>query len=255
MKQFVLIGFLYQSQAYHRVSLDLRLIIFLVGVMCITFQRIRLTPRLLAQVVLYFCSFIPIVFFLRLACVNVGTEEVRNLRMSLEIVASIGLFSCATWWFIWNVHNFQGIRVPFILDALRDIYAWRYRHLNEEISRYRNLCWQIVLYAWGIYYALLWYVRDSEDSIVHFSLPSTWFFIFSFSISVLATIFLLFCEVMTALNQRRRRILENTIGFTDPNLTHQGEQEAIPRFGLVFSIFVFGSLIWAPPLILLFLGQ
>ena len=126
-------------------------------------------------------------------------------------------------------------------DHCKDIYLEKYKHLNSEITRYRDLSWQIAALAWGMYYALNWLVTQK---CLYFNLPREYFFFYIFLIASSSTIFLLFCEHSTIRNKRQRRIIEGAMGMSVLRYTYLGEDTGRPSF--IFSVGVFILAIWLP---------
>lgn len=183
----------------------------------------------------------------------------------LETVAIILMFIAGGcfYWCVWRFvdeKTFAKQSEPRPINQFqRDIHEARYNHLNAEITRYRDLVWKITLSVWGIYYSLIRLAEGFKIPPVSipnppkFSLPIGWFLIFCVITALIATIFHAFCEIMVVRNQQRRRSLEAAMGLLDPNWAHQKTLEDSGRIGFLFSVIVFGVLIWAPPLIMLVL--
>ncbi|GEM_PF-4459337 len=134
----------------------------------------------------------------------------------------------------------------------RDIHVARYNHLNDEITRYRDLVWKIVAFSWAIYGATIWFfylvgIKVLNDS----SRFSIIFFFLIISTAALTTLCHYRCERMVEENQERRRNLENFLGLSDKRWAHDKNRERCTRINFLGSFIIFFALTWMPPLIMI----
>lgn len=177
----------------------------------------------------------------------------------ISILAGVGFYGSAWKWI--EEETCAPVPEPMPINEMkRAIHEARYSHLNAEITRYRDLVWKVTAFAWAIYYALIRFAEgfmiqtNSAPQQTKLQLPVEWFLIFLIITAFFATIFHEFCEIMAVRNQERRRNLETVMGLIDPNWAHQATLEHPRRLGFIFSVVVFGLLIWAPPFIMLILS-
>jgi len=129
-------------------------------------------------------------------------------------------------------------------EDLRAIRLQKYEHLNNEITRYRDLSWKIPT----LVYVIFWGARDflsvnvlGEDPI---------YFFYSLA-AICGTLFLLFCEHAAHRNKIQRRQIEETMRLeSEWRYTTSGESIVGLRF--LVSVGIFLLAIWAPPWIIFF---
>ncbi len=134
----------------------------------------------------------------------------------------------------------------------RDLCLERYQHLNSEIGRYRDLSWKIAVLAWAADYVVfidLFSQSGGNVRLESFYNPSPeQRMVLLALISLVATVFILFCERMTKNNQALRRDVEATLDL--PNAwRHHATQESSRRFGFLLSVSAFIGFIWFPTLL------
>jgi len=135
----------------------------------------------------------------------------------------------------------------------RDIKLSKYTHVNDEITRYRNLSWQIVAFAWAIYYGTYSFLnldREMEHYLL-IKVSRGGYVFFTCLIALAATIFLLFCEHTANRNKVLRRGLEERLEL-DTEFGYTPKSENLWRAGFWISVFIFLGVIWVPILLFLF---
>lgn len=128
-----------------------------------------------------------------------------------------------------------------------DVHLAKYDHVDREVTRYRDLQWQIGIITWAIYYGITWLADQSHKFA---NLPEKAYFSGLFLTAFLSSVFLLFCEHSANANRRQRRELEVNLRLSERwQFTERGEDTN--RLGFRFSVGAFLIAIWLPPLVLL----
>jgi len=137
-----------------------------------------------------------------------------------------------------------------IAKDLREIHLTHFGHAHQEMTRYRDLPWKIGALTWAIYYALIW-LRSEKPLLRLTNISTELFFFFTFSTAMAACVFVLFCEVSANRNRSQRREIAEVLGLHERwRSTEAGER--LTRPGFWFSMLVFLSASWFPPLWMLF---
>ena len=158
-------------------------------------------------------------------------------------------FCWATWFFLDSCYperpSANDIHIPL---PVRDSHIAKYNHVYDEITRYRNLSWQITGLSWGIYYGLNWFLFDGKNFYNQIN-NSIFFLVISFT-ALFSTVFLLFCEHTANRNRSQRRELEASL-LVNKQWRHTFAGEKLTRPGFWFSVVVFLLAIWVPALLML----
>ena len=162
-------------------------------------------------------------------------------------------FCWATWLFLDSCYpdkpSVSDVHIPL---PLRDSHIAKYNHVHDEITRYRNLSWQITALTWGMYYGLNWFLFNGKEFYSQINYLA--YFAAVYLTAVFATIFLLFCEHTANRNRVQRRELEGSL-LVNAQWRHTLEGEKLTRPGFWFSVGVFHLAIWVPALAMLLLKK
>ncbi len=128
----------------------------------------------------------------------------------------------------------------------------RHNHLNGEITRYRDLSWQITAFCWAIYFSLYWFHYETKEHFPRFT--DDIFLACLVLTAIFGTIFLLFCEHTANRNRRQRREMEESLGL-DFQWRHKIYGESLSRPGFWISVGIFFVVVWAPPLAMFYFSK
>ena len=128
----------------------------------------------------------------------------------------------------------------------KEMYVAKYEQAWQEVTRYRNLEWQIIAFSWAIYYGALSICKDRDCYHLDLSFPELQVFL-CFA-AICATIFLVFCEYSANSNRKLRRSLEEFMGLKK-SFRFKPEGEDPYRFGSLVSMVIFLVFIWIPPFV------
>lgn len=197
--------------------------------------------------------------------VNRLEESVHDFSSCLSFFfAKYGQIPVCIWFFVWFVlilslafacwkaidvwdppRKTRDQDIDFKALGLEQIRIAKYKLVSDEVTRYRNLEWQIGVYAWGVYYGVSLFKEK------HPYFPDTMFVPIVFLTAVSATLFLIFCENTANRNREQRRELEIILGLDAAWRFTEGAT-LLSRPGFLVSMAIFLFAIWAPALIMTF---
>ena len=134
----------------------------------------------------------------------------------------------------------------------RDMLLARYNHLNDEITRYRDLVWKVVSSSWAMYGAIIWFfIGDKKilEQIQSNAVPPL-FYILLFVVAIVTTISHIFCEISVWCCKRQRNSIARHLNLTDARWLHDEPSSASSFWRLAISASLF-LLITLFPLILI----
>jgi len=168
----------------------------------------------------------------------------------LLFIVLILCFCIATWFLIENFSSSDTERHEWHFGpSQRDIRLARLNHVEDEVTRYRDLCWKIGALTWGVYYGLNWVVTQEHHPYLW--LPQWAFLLFAILAAGFATTFYLYCEYSTIRNKEQRRELQERLSL-DARWRFKPGAERVWRFSFLVSATIFLCAIWVPPIAMIF---
>jgi len=136
----------------------------------------------------------------------------------------------------------------------RDILIARYNHLNDEITRYRDLVWKVVASSWAIYGSIIWYYSATDKNL--FKNIQSGFIPNSFrclliTTGIITTLSHIFCELSVLCSKRNRNLLANYLKLENFDRSHENLSDAWAITRLIISFLIFSIIIWLPIMFIL----